>query len=109
PPLSRRRAALMADGEPTAAILAPPIPADLADDQEPLMLSDLAAQAATPPEAEPEATPAVSTDEEISMTADQPAFLRPHPTLVPTPAAEDDGTSDEMRQVFTGPLSGRRD
>src|SRR5690606_10756857 len=43
PPLSRRRAALMADGEPTAAILAPPIPADLADDQEPLMLSDLAA------------------------------------------------------------------
>jgi hypothetical protein len=98
PPLSRRRAAMMAEVEP---LLVVPPAADSAPDQdEPLILSDLAAKAAVPPEAEPETTPALSTDEELSMTAEPSAFPRPHDTLVPLSAAGE----ERMRQVFTGPL-----
>jgi hypothetical protein len=102
PPLSRRRAALMAAGEQPYESAAPTATDTRLNDDEPLILSDLAAQAATPPEAEPETTPAISPDEDLSMTAEPPAFPRPHPTLASIPAAEEKG----QRQVFTGSSTG---
>jgi hypothetical protein len=98
PPLSRRRAALMAELEPLAAIPSSTDPAQ--NDDEPLILSDLAVKAAVPPEAEPDTAPAHTTHEDLSMTAEPFAFPHPHDIRVP----QSDAGEERMRQVFTGSL-----